>query len=258
MPHIFAKVMVGLFIMFSQTAYAEMLEDFLQSTKYVDSNHPAIIAAVRKAIGSEKEDTKKAIKIHDFVRDEIVFGWSSAFYDQSASQVLISGTGFCNTKGTLFTAMLRAAGIPARQHFVNIDAEIVSDFISPGTRYVDHSYTEVYLDDMWLKVDSYIVDSVLFQSAKTLLKSENRGIGYGVHQNGNHEWNGKEDSFVQYVDDGLLPDLSNRSFGIYSDVGAFYASGNAINELGVFGRLFFSGARILANRKIEQLREKRS
>lgn len=236
------------------TTIASSLEQWLVPTKYIESEHAAIIAAVDKAVGSEKDPVKRAVKIHDFVRDEIRFGWSSAFYNQSASQVLDTGYGFCNTKGTLFVAMLRAAGIPARQHFVSINAEIIADFISPGSAYVDHSYAEVFLDGKWLSVDSYIVDSHLFNSARALLIRESRKIGYGIHQNGSLEWDGISDSFAQFVNDGAHPNLTKTDFGIFADVGEFYASGKAINKLGVIGKLFFSIAKSGANKKIEKLR----
>lgn len=258
MRHKFIKPLTAIFLLVLtvNNTIANSIEEWVTPTKYIDSDHPAIIAAVEKTVGSEIDPAKRAVKIHNFVRDELHFGWSSAFYDQSASQVLSAGLGFCNTKGTLFVAMLRAAGIPARQHFVTINTEIIVDFISPGTAFVDHSYVEVFLNGKWLYVDSYIVDSDLFDSARAALERENRKIGYGIHQNGSKDWDGASHSFVQFVDDGAYSNFTNADFGIYRDVGAFYEDGKAINRLGLFGKLFFSIAKSGANKKIEQLRNK--
>lgn len=46
-------------------------------------------------------------RIKNFVRDEILFGYNIDD-DISASKVLSDGYGQCNTKGTLFMALLRA------------------------------------------------------------------------------------------------------------------------------------------------------
>lgn len=237
------------------TTIANSLDEWLEPTSYIDSDHPAVIRAANEAVGSEIDPKKRAVKIHNFVRDKIRFGWSAAFYNQPASQVLYSGIGFCNTKGTLFVAMLRAVGIPARQHFVTINTEIIGDFISPGSAYVDHSYAEVFLDGEWLNVDSYIVDSHLFNAAQIALKRESRKIGYAIHQNGSIEWDGMSNSFVQFVNDGTIPNLTTTDFGIYADVDEFYASGKALNKLGLVGQLFFAAAKSSANKKIKQLRD---
>lgn len=241
----------------SQASDAQTLKHdvYLLSTNYIDSDHPAVIAAMKQAVGDKKSVRERAISIHDFVRDEIQFGWSASFYDQKASEVLDAKVGFCNTKATLFIAMLRAAEIPARQRFVSINTDIIGDFISPGTPYVDHSYTEVFLNDRWVKTDSYIVDSDLYNAALPKLSEEGRIIGYGVHKNGTHTWDGKDNAFAQFLDDGTHPGLTNIDHGVYSDIGAFYASGNAINQLGIVGRLFFALAKASANNKIESLRQ---
>jgi len=231
--------------------------EFLEVTRYIDYENPAIRETVEELTKGSSNDIEKAVRIHDFVRDEIGFGWAAEFYDQKASEVLRSGIGFCNTKGTLFVAMLRAAGIPARQHFVNINATIISDFISPGTSYVDHSYTEVFLADRWIAVDSYIVDLPLFIAAKSKLENEGRILGYGIHAQGSPYWDGRTDSYSQYFEDGDFKSLTTTDHGVFSDVGTFYKSGQGLNKLGFIERQFFRLARNAANRKIDALRVER-
>lgn len=57
-----------------------------------------------------KKRTERRAK-YNFVRDEILFGYNA---DDTilASRVLAEGYGQCNTKGTLFMALLRGADIP--------------------------------------------------------------------------------------------------------------------------------------------------
>ena len=168
--------------------------------------------------------------------------------------MLGAGVGFCNTKGTLFAAMLRAAGISARQHFVDISAAILSPFIDPGTPYVDHSFVEVWVDGRWWSTDSYIVDRPLHTMAMKRLAAGGKVLGFGVHRDGSSDWDGASDSFCQYVRSPNFPTLSTRDHGVHDDVGAFYASGNGLNRLNPLLRLGFGFFARSANRRIEAVR----
>jgi hypothetical protein len=200
---------------------------WLRATAAIDVGQPALRQAVRRIVGDATVDTTRAVRIHDFVRDRVAFGWVSAFDRQTASQTLSSGIGFCNTKTPLFVALLRAAGIPARLHFVGIDKHILDGLIDPRDRYVDHSFAEVLLGGRWLKVDSYIVDLPLHRAALKKLRSSGKVIGFGVHARGTASWDGHTDSFAQFLDDGSSPDFSDVDFGVFEDVPSFYASGRA-------------------------------
>jgi transglutaminase-like putative cysteine protease len=226
----------------------------LEPTKYIDSKNLELVLQVNKIVAGAKDEVDKAVLIHDFVRDAVSFGWAGAFYDQKASEVLESKIGYCNTKSTLFVAMLRAAGIPAKQRFVNINAKILEGILNPGTEYVDHSYTEVYLRGSWFKVDSYIVDARLANAARRKLQKENRLLGYGVHRNGVSNWDGTSDAFSQFLNDGSYKNLSTRDYGVYEDIEAFYRSGNGVNELNFGLKLIVRFFVIGANNRAEALR----
>ncbi|MGL4405910.1 MAG: transglutaminase domain-containing protein, partial [Notoacmeibacter sp.] len=157
-------------------------------------------------------------------------------------------------KGTLMVALLRAAGIPARQVFVDIDARILRGIVDPGTLFVDHSYVELLLDDVWLATDAYIVDQPLFEAAQKRLASENTMIGYGVHSLGTNEFDEKKPSFSQFKVDGH-PSLTTRHYGIHADVSAFYAATpETWNRLRFLTRRAFPVFAMLANRNTEKLR----
>lgn len=211
-------------------AYAQPLEEnrarYLASTSYIDIGAPSIQRLATRLTSGVVDDRARALAIFRFVRDEIRFGFSAGFYDQKASTVLSNGIGFCNTKSTLFVALLRAAGIPARQVFVDIDAGILFGLLDPGTPFVDHSYTEVLLDGRWIATDAYIVDTPLFRAAKSRLRREGRVLGYGVHVNGTNEWDGRRPSFAQYNNDGTVR-LGSRKAQVFNDVGDFYARDTA-------------------------------
>jgi Transglutaminase-like superfamily len=228
--------------------------DFLGPTRYIDCRHADIVAAAAQLTANAADEREKAVRIHDFVRDQVLFGWTHEFYDLRASEVLRARVGFCTTKSTLFIALLRAAGIPARQRFANLKARILDGLVDPRTPYIDHSYTEVELEGRWLGVDSYAVDIGLATAARARLYGEGRTIGYGVHANGVSNWDGASDAFCQYVDDGSQTQLTTIDHGVFTDVGDFYASGRGINRLGRAERFVFRLAAWSANRRIATLR----
>ena len=108
-------------------AQAVDMQPYLNPHGFVDSDAATIrdVATTVTAGARDERERERAIRIHDFVRDEVRFGWAPAFYEMSASAVLTAGIGYCNTKSTLFVALLRAAGLPARQVFVDVSARIL-------------------------------------------------------------------------------------------------------------------------------------
>lgn len=230
------------------------IKNYLKVTKYIDHDHHSIKQKVGEIIKDCDSDEQKAVLIHDFVRDNILFGFNQQFYDMIASDVLKVKRGFCNNKSTLFVAMLRAANIPARTIFVDISKEILNGIVDPQSPYVDHSYTEVFLNNKWIKVDSYIVDSKLFQNAKKKLAEENGCLGYGVNSEGVNEWNGKDDAFSQFV----LKNSSNystREYGIFDDVNHFYSTTkNTWSKSNLITKTIFFLLSNKFNKNIEKIR----
>ncbi len=226
---------------------------WLAATRWIDAGHPDIVAAAKRTIAGARTDTERAVRLHDLVRD-IPFGWAPAFDQQTASEALACGIGFCNTKSTLLVALLRAAGIPARIHFVSITRRVLRGLITPPSAYVDHSCTEVLLDGRWIGTDSYNVDPAVHRAALARLRAENSQIGYGVHSNGTCQWDGRSDRFSQFLDDLSVPDLSDADFGIHADIGAFYASGVGRNRPNPVSRLAIRLLIIGANRRVRRLR----
>jgi transglutaminase-like putative cysteine protease len=205
----------------------------LKPTRYLDFEHKDVRAAIVEACVGAEADKQKALGIFRFVRDRVRFGWADRFYDMRASEVLHAGIGYCNTKSTLFCAMLRGAGIPARQHFVDISARILDGLLDPRTPFVDHSFVEVVLEGRTHRVDAYIVDRALFEPARARLVSEGRSLGYGVHRDGVCEWDAETDAFSQFVRYGDDPAPSTRDYGVYADVGDFYRRGSRWNRLNI-------------------------
>ncbi|MEM1390115.1 MAG: transglutaminase-like domain-containing protein [Pseudomonadota bacterium] len=208
--------------------------DWIRGTQYIDKDHLRIQAVALDLSSGHRSDRDKVLAIFQFVRDRIKFGFTRGFWDNKASDVLASRIGYCNTKSTLFVALLRAIDIPARQVFVDIDAQVLYGLVNPGTPYVDHSYVEVYIDGVWVATDAYIVDADLFEPAQVRVRAEGHLMGYGVHATGVMEWDGRSPAFSQFNMLDPRP-IGTKHWGVYRDVADFYRradrSWNRLNPL---------------------------
>lgn len=126
------------------------MHDYLTETKMLDYSNENIKQLIRERKWSDMAEFERLKAIYTFVRDEILFGYN---VDDSvpASRVLRDGYGQCNTKGTLFMALLRACDIPCRVHGFTIDKKLQKGAMT-GIVYrnapqnVFHSWVEVYFE----------------------------------------------------------------------------------------------------------------
>jgi transglutaminase-like putative cysteine protease len=227
---------------------------WLAETPHVNFNHTGIQAVVGQIKAVHSSQTDRAKTCFAYVRDEIKFGFAKGFWDNKASDVLAQGRGYCNTKSTLFVALARGCGIPARQVFVDIDTRVLRGLLDPGTPYVDHSYVELFLDDTWRATDAYIVDTPLFQRASARLKAENDLLGYGVHLTGQATWDATAPTFSQFNINDPRP-IGTKVWGVFDDVGAFYTQvPDTWNKLNPFLRGAIGLVAVGINQTIEAVR----
>ena len=99
------------------------MDKYLKETKMLDYSNANIQQLIRERGWKNINEFERLKSIYDFVRDEILFGYN---IDDNvpASKVLADGYGQCNTKGTLFMAILRACNIPCRVHGFTIDKKL--------------------------------------------------------------------------------------------------------------------------------------
>ena len=87
------------------------MNQYLQETAMLDFSNPSIQRLIEMKRWKEQNEFDRLKAIYNFVRDEVAFGYN--IDDRIlASKVLKDGYGQCNTKGTLFMALLRACIIP--------------------------------------------------------------------------------------------------------------------------------------------------
>ena len=161
------------------------MERYLMETPMLDFSAPAIENLIERRGWRSLEEFERIQAIYNYVRDEILFGYNT---DDSipASKVLADGYGQCNTKGTLFMALLRSCGIPCRVHGFTIDKKLQKGAMT-GLVYalapnnVFHSWVEVYLDGVWYELEAFILDKPYLEKLQTANKDCTSAFcGYGV------------------------------------------------------------------------------
>ena len=143
------------------------MDKYLKETKMLNYSNANIQQLIRERRWKNINEFERLKSIYDFVRDEILFGYN---IDDNvpASKVLADGYGQCNTKGTLFMAILRACNIPCRVHGFTIDKKLQKGAMT-GVVYknapqnVFHSWVEVYFEDRWYELEAFILDKKYLQ-----------------------------------------------------------------------------------------------
>ena len=149
------------------------LRPFLTPTRYIDSDHPDVIAQAARLTQGCTSEREKLARIYTFVRDMPYDILASFRYlaegKRQASDVLQAGHAFCMGKASSFVALCRAVGIPARVGFQQLhcpDKPFMSAEVRRlwGDRTLPwHSLGEAYLAGKWLKLDATI-DSATAQA----------------------------------------------------------------------------------------------
>ena len=162
-----------------------MKDKYLRETRMVDFSNPAIQKLIQNMKWKEMGEFERIKAIYNYVRDDVLFGYN---IDDgiSASKVLADGYGQCNTKGTLFMALLRACNIPCRVHGFTIDKRLqkgaMTGFVYRNApKSIFHSWVEINFENQWYELEAFILDKTYIKKLQEQ-NSECTGAfcGYGV------------------------------------------------------------------------------
>jgi transglutaminase-like putative cysteine protease len=161
------------------------MEQYLRETQMLDYSNKSIQELIKKQGWRNLDEYQRLKAIYNYVRDEILFGYNIDD-NISASKVLADGYGQCNTKGTLFMALLRSCDIPCRVHGFTIDKKLQEGAMT-GLVYrrapqnIFHSWVEVYFEGKWYELEAFILDKTYLNKLQEL-NTDCRGAfcGYGV------------------------------------------------------------------------------
>jgi transglutaminase-like putative cysteine protease len=133
------------------------IKNNLISTDFIDSDNSAIIRFANETVGSEQDQTQKAIKLYYAVRDGIRYDPYRIQLTPNglrASTTLNQGYGYCVAKAVLLAAVGRAVGIATRVGFSDVRNHLSSEKLKQVMQsdvFAWHGYTEFYLDNKWVK-----------------------------------------------------------------------------------------------------------
>ena len=230
------------------------MDRYLTETPMLDLSSSAIRALIEQRGWRSLSGFERIRAIYLYVRDEILFGFNT---DDSipASQVLADGYGQCNTKGTLFMALLRGCGIPCRSHGFTIDKKLQKGVMTGlvyalAPRNVLHSWVEVYLDGVWYALEAIILDRPYLERIQAARPDHTGAFcGYGVAVCELH----------RPVIDFDRNDTYIQSEGITQDLGVYDSPDELLREhhqqlsrLKAF--VYRSLGRLLMNAKVKRIR----
>ena len=130
-------------------------EKWLRATPAFDCDNESIREKAHDITAGQQQVADKAKSLFYFVRDEIKFIPLlpvDHLESYRASKILKTGGGICIQKAVLLAALARAAGIPARLHFVDIRNHRVPDKIREvmdTNLFPYHAYDELYIEGKW-------------------------------------------------------------------------------------------------------------
>jgi len=127
------------------------MEHYLDSSEYIDWNHPLVLAKAAELAEGGLSDDAIAKRCFEFVRDSIKHSWDYRMNPVTckASDVLTHGTGYCYAKSHLLAALLRANAIPAGLCYQRLTVE------TDGPPYCLHGLNAVYLKQHgWYRIDA--------------------------------------------------------------------------------------------------------
>ena len=158
--------------------YPQDVERYLRPTENIQSDDELIKELAERLVENATNDFEKVAKLARWVHDNIQYDESYANQNMDALWVLNHKRGVCAEYTTLFIALARAVGIPAR--YVHVYAYGKNGWES-------HATAEVYLgrwlpvDALWMEVGWVDATHVFFGSyADNQISSNIRLEGYNV------------------------------------------------------------------------------
>ena len=222
---------------------------------YADDQNPIVQEKAKELTKNAKTIEEKLDNIFLYVRDQIKFGFPSTGDLTTASETINLKLGQCNTKATLFMALCRAIGIPARIHFSTVDKEIQHGIFplwayNRFPRNISHSWVEIKYKNKWIDVDAFINDKEFYNVGKCLLRKENRKMGYSIACSSGESGIELDLNNAQFVQ----MDAVTEDVGIYEDPGEHFVTDLYKNRPNWFIYMVYRLSIIIANKRVKHLR----
>ncbi len=192
-------------------------DNYLQTTYFLDFENPVVGNFAEKHCDTSAEPRTKAVQLYYAVRDKITYDPYDLQPDRStlrASSVIRKGVGYCVAKAVLLAALARQQGIPARLGFADVTNHLSTTKlrrVMESDVFVYHGYTELYLQEKWVKATPAFNLSLCTRFNVRPLEFD------GVNDSLFHEFDLHGQKHMEYMaDHGHFEDLPfNRMFKAY-------------------------------------------
>jgi len=223
------------------------MKTWLEESRQLDMSNSRLRITAQKLTQSRQSLPARAAAVHDFVR-RMPFAMAPNACDSTASEVLQRGAGDCYSKGLLFTALCRAADLPARMLFVRVRTDFLDGVLVARPDAITHAVGQVKIGARWWSTDGYVVDPLLFARAKELLRATGLRRGWGIVAGAAGQWDGQSMGIQQFRPAEMI-----AMHGVFDDVDAFRASGRH-EPPDWFDTVRFTMASCLVNWRVARLR----
>lgn len=181
---------------------------YLSPGEYVDNDHGLVAARASELRRGAANDKDVVRRIFDYVRD-LTYG--APDFDRlgsfKASDLIGRGRGYCVPKAAAFTALCRAAEVPARLGFADVSNHLASPktlALMGGHSFAWHGCSEVFLGGRWLKASPTFDTPLCWRLGVSPL-----------------EFDGEQDAHLQPFDSLGRTFMSyDRAHGVFHDVPA--------------------------------------
>ena len=134
------------------------MKEFLEPTYFFDWRSDAIRDFVTRATDLNASPRVQAVRLFYAVRDGLwydPYSVSMKYEDYRASAILGGKSAYCVPKAIVLATVGRAVGLPTRIGFADVRNHLATEKLIEklGTDiFAFHGYTEIFLEDRWLKV----------------------------------------------------------------------------------------------------------
>lgn len=201
---------------------------YLQATPYVESKHPLIRKKAEEITHGLGNETEKAVKLFNYVRDECHYNMYATTGDieaYRASAILAKGQGWCVQKAILLAALCRAVEIPCGLMLVTIrnhksPPEAVE--IMKTNVFFPHMYNSIFLNGKWLKAAPTFDREICERTGVPVVNFD--GLNDAILPDKDLQG----DPYIEYLDDyGIYSDLPwdfilENSYRIYGDLTEYW------------------------------------
>ncbi len=139
---------------------------YLRSTDNIQSDDPEIAKLAESITNNSRTDFDRVALITKWVHDNVAYNRHLKNESKDAKWVLKNRVGTCDEFSTLFIALVRSVGIPAK---------FVVGYYHGNDRWEEHAFTEVYLGE-WVPVDPTNLDVGRIDAAHIKFAVSNKNV----------------------------------------------------------------------------------